>query len=498
MVGVGGRSGGCHTCRRRRVKCDETHPKCERCTKAKIPCEGYARDLKFVDEKGRAQKRVQIKRQAYLEAIQAEEAQLRANRATKLEPTNRPVGKVSPPLSLVGFRDKVELTFMLNKLFAGWRLFIPFVMRGYRGTEDCTTTQTVKALSSIYFGRMHHDKESFDSGMISYCKALRLLGVDLKDQKAAFALPSVTNVLSLVIFEMMASSGGGMIQHLGGVHRLIEARGPERHQTRPELDVFEAARLGMVHNYMEKKKRCFLEQPHWQTIPWAKHPEAKDLLSVLCDRKCHLPGLLEDMEALRTGQRATPADVRNLCQNIHTQLQELYIWRAAWEAEHPNCCSIVELKDASIPYSSALHFTSMSRAVEIGHYNTILLQLYRMGRILMGPEFSPTAPATSIPVTRTNQDLLLPADPKSIQDVAMEFLRMVNYELMEPHQSAGYFQVMFPLRVVFEVFRPGSKEWDYCQRLFIEMAENGGFELSRRMMPTGICGRMLMDEEINT
>lgn len=155
-----------------------------------------------MDEKGRAQKRVQIKRQAYLEAIQAEEAQLRANRATKLEPTNRPVGKVSPPLSLVGFRDKVELTFMLNKLFAGWRLFIPFVMRGYRGTEDCTTTQTVKALSSIYFGRIHHDKESFDSGMISYCKALRLLGVDLKDQKAAFALPSVTNVLSLVIFEV--------------------------------------------------------------------------------------------------------------------------------------------------------------------------------------------------------------------------------------------------------------------------------------------------------
>ncbi|KAF4624353.1 hypothetical protein G7Y89_g13819 [Cudoniella acicularis] len=460
MVGVGGRSGGCHTCRRRRVKCDENHPKCQRCAKAKIPCEGYARDLKFVDEKGRAQKRVQIKRQAYLEAIQAEEEQLRASRVARLQPTNRPTatGQVPSALSLAGFRDKVELTFMLNKLFAGWRLFIPWIMRGYRGTEDCTTTQAVKALSSIYFGRLHRQKESFDAGMISYCKALRLLGVDLKDPKAAFALPSVTNVLSLVIFEMMASSGGGMIQHLGGVHRLIQARGPERHQTRPELDVFETCRLGMVHNYMEKKKRCFLEEPQWQTVPWAIHPEAKDLLSLLCDRKCFLPGLLEDMEALRTGQRATPADIRNLCQNIHTQLQELYNWRAAWECEYPNCSFLVAIDDPNIPYTSAIHFNSFSRAVEIGHYNTILLQLHRMGRILMGPGFSCTAPANCIPITRTNDALLLPADPKTVQDVGMEFLRMIHFELLQPHESGGYFQVMFPLRVIFEVFRPGSKD----------------------------------------
>ncbi|KIW99350.1 uncharacterized protein Z518_11338 [Rhinocladiella mackenziei CBS 650.93] len=32
---------GCVTCRRRRVKCDETHPKCRRCAKAGRVCEGY-------------------------------------------------------------------------------------------------------------------------------------------------------------------------------------------------------------------------------------------------------------------------------------------------------------------------------------------------------------------------------------------------------------------------------------------------------------------------
>ncbi|KAF2182876.1 hypothetical protein K469DRAFT_222196 [Zopfia rhizophila CBS 207.26] len=36
---------GCFTCRRRRVKCDETHPHCQRCLKANVHCEGYAYSL---------------------------------------------------------------------------------------------------------------------------------------------------------------------------------------------------------------------------------------------------------------------------------------------------------------------------------------------------------------------------------------------------------------------------------------------------------------------
>lgn len=82
-------------------------------------------------------------------------------------------------------------------------------MKGYRGTEDCTTTQTVKALSCVFFGRMNNDRKTFDSGMSSYCNALRLLGSDLKDPKAAYEIPAVTNVLSLVIFEVNDNLQGG-------------------------------------------------------------------------------------------------------------------------------------------------------------------------------------------------------------------------------------------------------------------------------------------------
>lgn len=40
MVNLG-RSKGCHTCKRRRVKCDEGRPTCKRCARVDVECEGY-------------------------------------------------------------------------------------------------------------------------------------------------------------------------------------------------------------------------------------------------------------------------------------------------------------------------------------------------------------------------------------------------------------------------------------------------------------------------
>lgn len=50
-----GRSGGCSTCKQRRVKCDEAKPECRLCRRLGIRCEGYkaktpSRKLKFKDE----------------------------------------------------------------------------------------------------------------------------------------------------------------------------------------------------------------------------------------------------------------------------------------------------------------------------------------------------------------------------------------------------------------------------------------------------------------
>lgn len=181
------------------MKCDQKEPECDRCTKANIPCEGYSKDLKFVDEKERAQKRVQIKREAYLQSIQADAERLKARRSLG---RRRSSVYMPPELPLSAFREHISVSHMDAKLFAGAKAIAPWSMELYSGRDDCTVTQTIRALGSMYYGRTYHDQESLAQSMIYYSKALRLLTSDLQDSKAIFEISSLSNVLSLCTFEV--------------------------------------------------------------------------------------------------------------------------------------------------------------------------------------------------------------------------------------------------------------------------------------------------------
>ncbi|KUJ16413.1 uncharacterized protein LY89DRAFT_749024 [Mollisia scopiformis] len=485
----------CQTCRRRRVKCDLTEPVCERCLKAKIPCRGYSKDLKFVDEKGRAQKRVQIKHEAYLQSIQADAEKIRASRKLELRCSSE---AVPPELSLVAFQEHVQMSHMDSKLFEGAKILAPWTTARYDGEDSYTATQTMRALGSVYYGRMYRHKESLDQSMIYYSKAIRLLASDLQDPKSVYEASSLNNILSLCIFEMMASpSGQGLIGHQFGIERLVEAWTPEKFRQQPEQMILDNCRLAMSYVHMDVRKRSFLEQPKWLNVPWSKEPESKTLFARLCDKICPLPGLLEDMENLRLGGDVSPKLLPSLCENIQVKIHDLYIWRAAWEKENGACCVTFQSRDPRIPFSALLQFKTLQQAFEISLYDTILLTLFRMGRVLMGPNFAPVASATTS-LSRTNIALLRPSDSKTVQDIAREILRIVEYAISDPHQSAGCFQMLFPLRAALEVFKPGSKEWDYLSKCFDDIADKGGFEMSRGVMPSGLCGRFLMDEYINT
>ncbi|KAL4886783.1 hypothetical protein BJY04DRAFT_77541 [Aspergillus karnatakaensis] len=59
MGGIPYTSTGCNTCRRRKVKCDETKPECLRCTKYGHQCTGYERKKVFVHRGGTAAEKSQ-------------------------------------------------------------------------------------------------------------------------------------------------------------------------------------------------------------------------------------------------------------------------------------------------------------------------------------------------------------------------------------------------------------------------------------------------------
>lgn len=191
--------------------------------------------MKFVDEKEKAEKRVQIKREAYLQAIKAEDEKVKARQHTpktqkdskevrysKTHGTELQCSKsmsgivqsrksklkgnnieaiIGRELSVTGFQDEIHMSFLLSKFMVGAKMFTPWMLKGCKWNENCTTTQTMKALSGLYFGRIHRRKQSLDFGFQSYSKALQLLSRDLVS-KRAWELPALTNVLSLSVFEV--------------------------------------------------------------------------------------------------------------------------------------------------------------------------------------------------------------------------------------------------------------------------------------------------------
>ncbi|KAF8858517.1 hypothetical protein BDZ45DRAFT_802470 [Acephala macrosclerotiorum] len=99
-----------------------------------------------------------------------------------------------------------------------------------------------------------------------------------------------------------------------------------------------------------------------------------------------------------------------------------------------------------------------------------------------------TMPESKLPSTpsRTNIALLRPADPKTVQDIAREILRIFEYAMLEQHRNAGSFQILFPLRAGLGLFRPGCPEWIYLAKYFTDITDNGGFEISHSVKPSGL------------
>jgi hypothetical protein len=118
LIIMGPKSKGCNTCKSRKVKCDETHPFCLRCQKGGLDCSGYAIVPRFVDEIPK------MKRRKMVETLQIEDMKEKKARTTS---QGRSVQKLvlaetftpTNSLSLIGFRDDIVISFLVDKLAIG-------------------------------------------------------------------------------------------------------------------------------------------------------------------------------------------------------------------------------------------------------------------------------------------------------------------------------------------------------------------------------------------
>ena len=402
-------------------------------------------------------------------------------------------------LDLSAFQEPICLTFLvqnfLGQLDTGRKSLLPaWDVDNVAGTARTS----INALALAFFGKAHHQQNIVDQGGDCYRKALRKLAHDLYDPHAMWSPSVLLSSILLARYELVASTGSeGWIQHAGGVERMFELRGPQRHQSLQERQIFEAARPIIAIKAITDCKRTFLDQQDWQTIPWAQDPSQKSSMNLLIDIFCVIPGLLEESKRLHnstsfiwdyrpptspfTGSSAARQDprlvaLRHRTQACHAQLRR---WKEAWDRMYPSALHPVKISYFSQPdlkfpediFSYAINFPSFLRAAEYQLYNTVVFFLSSL-MLTVPPTSQGDFVSTPVPDLLTQR-----------WEAAYNICRAVPYDLSsEKHGGGGAYLLLFPLLTTLRLFGEGSDEGKWIKHVLGSIANKWGLEGERKYM----------------
>jgi hypothetical protein len=187
---------------------------------------------------------------------------------------------------------------------------------------------------------------------------------------------------------------------------------------------------------LQERKRTFLEQPEWKTIPWAADPLGRSHANYLLDMLADVPGLLEDETHLDPLKDPVGTDIlRHL---VLEHLYSLYEWRWAFESRSPG--AIIEVDEsprdneisgsANKFHRTRLQYTGFVPVNELSLYNAIQLFLLRILLDLVDGSSYPEvenffAEANARRRAHTlSSPLLLPGEANSLLQVAVEICRL--------------------------------------------------------------------------
>ncbi|KAL5089133.1 hypothetical protein Trisim1_005986 [Trichoderma cf. simile WF8] len=210
MVGIGGRSRGCKTCRRARVKCDETQPSCRRCVRLNLPCQGLNAFPVFIDGLSFAEIRDDDKKPN--------------NAMTKISthpaPSNPNVDE-----------DGLFLNHLIRSLFTASQVesstsksrVSPWLIASIRATNHNRIPDlAIRACAAVYFGKTHSQSSAVERGAKLYTHVLRELRKELIDSERVRHSDTLVTTILLALYEMISFSDiDGWLSHFLGIGHLV-------------------------------------------------------------------------------------------------------------------------------------------------------------------------------------------------------------------------------------------------------------------------------------
>ncbi|KAI4262624.1 MAG: hypothetical protein L6R42_002207 [Xanthoria sp. 1 TBL-2021] len=413
-------------------------------------------------------------------------------------------------LNLLAFEGNIQSTFFvanaLSKLDFGQS-----AITAMWETMSAPDDPSKRALETALFGRFHRQPGICEASSRWYGRALIKLSDDLRTPQALWSTAVLRSAIILTMYELIAAtSSHGWIHHAGAISRLLEARGPYRHQSFEERSLLEAARPLVIARAAVEAKRSFLERPDWLQIPWALNLDQKSLREKLVDLSCVIPGMIENRRELaRRKQSLARLLANHPGRKHHSQQIERYrcvasalvvrcghllddvrTWKQFWDRQS-NPVTLLHFPSGTPSYPDypedlfgpPLSFYDLYEANHVAMYYQVLTSLLRL-TYECHYEASPAASETTdhaidsslflkpgIDLPLTDHDELLVERRKC----AIEVCRSVPYHLStELHGCGGAYVIMLPLLMARPIFRPQAEEAKYIDRVLTHLAGTWG------------------------
>jgi len=359
------RSAGCFTCRRRKIRCDETRPHCRRCATHGVLCTGYRteqpRGIEFKDQtaltKQRAKgeyHRMNEKGGTRRSSSSEKNSLVDTSSSTKtirdlwdgpsiLLPQQsmcggRNYGMVTPHQlsSPAANRSQLYGTFLdiyLPKL-VGLDHFRFFLTLASTPTTLPALHEALDSLSLVTLGNMQKDAFLIQQSLRSYGRSLRALATAIAresraDRDELFAAVSVLSTCAL--FDDIGNHMGAWCTHVEGSQRLIAGGGPKSIQSQLALLCFSNLKHAALCLALISREEPLIARSEWRGVMFRS--PCQDSSIAFYDVALQIPRLLERHDRLVHDSLTTVEDIDALLKSCGTVEMELRDWFADWRAQ---------------------------------------------------------------------------------------------------------------------------------------------------------------------
>ncbi|KAJ9617079.1 hypothetical protein H2200_000800 [Cladophialophora chaetospira] len=173
-----------------------------------------------------------------------------------------------------------------------------------------------RAVSLIHLARVQQSDFLAQESRQIYGNALRLLNKALSNDMNGLSTETLSATVLLSFYEMFASdSNQSWVRHSGGAGLLMRIRGPNRHLSGLDRDVFLAYRHTIIIDAFMREEASFLAEPQWIEMANTIHEDLRatgvpddrmeifDLAQEFYLEHTHIPAVLRDARLMDNAER---------------------------------------------------------------------------------------------------------------------------------------------------------------------------------------------------